>query len=280
MMRTRTDSHRPAGSGTGLRLRASSGFSLMEVLISLALMSVVTIAIFRAYLTQHESYLQQEDVTEVQQGARASLDEMTRQIRMAGFGLPVGMNALEWSDANPDTIAVRYQMTDCDTWLEDPLGSTDAPIECGSSIGCFNAGEWAFIFEPDSGGGEWFQISSVDTINRIIEHAGFTFEKAYIEDAVVLQMYQVRFFLQQDNDGIWQLMCELPGQAPFIYAERIEDLQFQYRTAGGVLLDEPLLLEDIREVLISVTGVTQTMRGDSLIDIRRTFQSSTSLRNL
>lgn len=262
------------------RLSRIAGFSLMEVLISLALMSVVTLAVFKAYVNQHESYIQQEDVTEVQQGARASLDEMTRQVRMAGFGLPVGMASLVAANTNPDTITIRYQMTDCDTWLENTLGSVSGSIECGSSIACFSPGSWAFIFEPDSGGGEWFQVSAVDTINRILEHSGFPLAKLYLEDAVVLQMYQVKFYLQQDGDGVWQLIAELPGQAPLVYAENIEDLQLQYRTGGGVLLDEPLLLEDIREVLISVTGRVQTVRGDSTIDLTRTFQSSTSLRNL
>ncbi len=68
-----------------LRRKKDWGFSLVEVMIALLLSAVVTTAAFKAYVDQHKNYLIQDDITNIQQNARASLDELSRQIRMAGL---------------------------------------------------------------------------------------------------------------------------------------------------------------------------------------------------
>mgnify|MGYP001768191680 CR=1 FL=1 len=69
-------------------LRSSGGTSMLEILIALVIMGVVTASIFNLYLTQHKNYLIQEDVTNVQQNARASIDELGRQAEQLGALLP------------------------------------------------------------------------------------------------------------------------------------------------------------------------------------------------
>ena len=75
----------------------------MEVLISLVLTAITTTALLKIYLNQHENYLAQDDITQVQQGARAAIDEITRQVRMAGHQLPPAIEPIIASNTNPDT---------------------------------------------------------------------------------------------------------------------------------------------------------------------------------
>jgi type IV pilus assembly protein PilW len=60
------------------------GFTLVEIMIALALSGIVMAAIYTAFLSQQRSYLAQEQVSEMQQNIRAGVDILTREIRMAG----------------------------------------------------------------------------------------------------------------------------------------------------------------------------------------------------
>lgn len=72
-------------SGWGL-----GGFSLIELLIAIAISGIVLGAVSSLFIMQNKSYSIQEQVAEMQQNARAAMDIMTREIRMAGYD-PTGL---------------------------------------------------------------------------------------------------------------------------------------------------------------------------------------------
>jgi type IV pilus assembly protein PilW len=61
------------------------GFSLIEVLVAMACSSIVIAALYQMFYSQQKSYLQQDDIAEMQQNLRAGLYLMTKDIRSAGF---------------------------------------------------------------------------------------------------------------------------------------------------------------------------------------------------
>ena len=61
------------------------GFTLVELLIAMAITGIVAGAIFTAFLSQQKSYLIQDQVAEMQQNLRAGMDLMVKEIRMAGY---------------------------------------------------------------------------------------------------------------------------------------------------------------------------------------------------
>jgi len=61
------------------------GFTLVELLVAIAISGIVAGAIFTAFQSQQKSYLIQDQVTEMQQNLRAAMDFMVREIRMAGY---------------------------------------------------------------------------------------------------------------------------------------------------------------------------------------------------
>ncbi|MEA1867990.1 MAG: PilW family protein [Thermodesulfobacteriota bacterium] len=63
----------------------SNGFTLVELLIAMAITGIVSAAIFSTFLSQQKSYLIQEQVAEMQQNLRAAMNMMVRDIRMAGY---------------------------------------------------------------------------------------------------------------------------------------------------------------------------------------------------
>lgn len=63
----------------------NKGFTLIEILITMAITGIVSAAIFTAFQSQQKSYVVQENVAAMQQNLRAGMDIMVREIRMAGY---------------------------------------------------------------------------------------------------------------------------------------------------------------------------------------------------
>ena len=266
------------GARTGER-----GTSILEVLIALIITGLITTAILKLYVTQHRNYIVQDDITEIQQSARASIDELTRQIRMAGNMLPVGLDPIKAANTNPDTITITYRLDGCDTYLSDPMPLPSAELKCGSDISCFEDSQWVYIFHPDSGGGEWFVLTEVQAAARHLQHNTMDLSRAYTADAIILTMKQIKFYVDNTTDPEHPtLMISIPGESPHVFAENISDLQFRYRLKNGVVVDVPVLTSDIREVIISVTGQSRYPDSESDDNARRTrtYTSSVNLRNL
>jgi len=65
--------------------KASQGFTLVELLITMAISGMIVGALYSAYTMQQRTYLAQEQVAEMQQNLRAALVLMSMDIRMAGY---------------------------------------------------------------------------------------------------------------------------------------------------------------------------------------------------
>jgi type IV pilus assembly protein PilW len=68
-----------------------SGFTLVELLIAMAITGIVLGAAINTFIAQRRSYTLQEQVTAMTQGTRAAMEMVTREVRMAGYN-PAGTN--------------------------------------------------------------------------------------------------------------------------------------------------------------------------------------------
>jgi prepilin-type N-terminal cleavage/methylation domain-containing protein len=93
-------------------LRADRGVTLIELLVALVISSILIAAFYRLFISQQQTYSVQEQVTDMQQNARAGINRMMNEIRMAGFGnvsmvLPVTLNSRTFNNVlNPDSPGV------------------------------------------------------------------------------------------------------------------------------------------------------------------------------
>ena len=67
------------------RRHKQQGFTLTELLVAMAMVGIVMAAVYSTYKSQQDTYVAQEQVAEMQQNLRASLYQMARDLRMAGF---------------------------------------------------------------------------------------------------------------------------------------------------------------------------------------------------
>lgn len=74
----------------GHNRRKEHGFTMVELLVAMAMAGIVIGAIYSTYKSQQDSYVAQTHVVEMQQNLRAALYVIGRDIRMAGFN-PAGI---------------------------------------------------------------------------------------------------------------------------------------------------------------------------------------------
>ena len=83
----------------------AAGFSLVELLIAMAIGLVVLSAMYSVFTIQNKTFSKQEQIVEMQQNARAAMDMMSREIRMAGYD-PCSVNSDADSSNNFFSVTV------------------------------------------------------------------------------------------------------------------------------------------------------------------------------
>jgi prepilin-type N-terminal cleavage/methylation domain-containing protein len=68
--------------------KRQQGFTLVELLIAMALALVIIGALSSTFIIQRKTYDVQGQIAEMTQNARAAVDMMTREIRLTGYGTP------------------------------------------------------------------------------------------------------------------------------------------------------------------------------------------------
>ncbi|MCX6828429.1 MAG: prepilin-type N-terminal cleavage/methylation domain-containing protein [candidate division Zixibacteria bacterium] len=265
------------------KLYNDRGVSLVETLVALFMTGIVATALFGVYINQHKNWMIQGDITDTQQNARAAIDELTRQIRMAGYDLPLGLNGIEAKNTNPDTIVITYSNSGCDAPISHAMPQPSAELRCdGYDVSCFYDGQWVYIMDPDSGGGEFFEITHVQASSAHIQHNTMSLSRCYPVNSIILSIERIKYFIDRTDTAHPNLMIQLPGKAAQVYAENIEDLQFRYTMKNGVAVDVPIISNDVREVTVTLVGRTAKPDPDFPNNPyrRTTFASSVNVRNL
>jgi len=100
---------------------SNQGFTLVELIVAIAIFGLVITSIYSAFNTQHNTYQAQKQITAIQQNIRATMYVIEREIRMAGydpdltgnFGITaVGNNSLTltFDDDAGGTTTITYSM--------------------------------------------------------------------------------------------------------------------------------------------------------------------------
>lgn len=103
-------------SGNGFTGRGYSdhrGFTIIELLIAVAITAIVSLGVFSAFQSQQDAHLAQKQIVEMQQNLRAALFIIADEVRMAGYD-PEGnnnvgiLNAGDGSMGNPFHFSYYY----------------------------------------------------------------------------------------------------------------------------------------------------------------------------
>lgn len=87
------------------------GFTLIEVLVAMAIAGIVMGAVYSTYYSQQKSYVVQEQIAEAQQNLRGALYYLEREIRMAGYN-PKGASGIGIQTASAANMRFTMDLTD------------------------------------------------------------------------------------------------------------------------------------------------------------------------
>ncbi|MCP4690816.1 MAG: prepilin-type N-terminal cleavage/methylation domain-containing protein [Desulfobacterales bacterium] len=105
-----------------------AGFTMLELMIAMALSTMVLGGIYAAHRTQSEIYRTQIQVSDLQQNIRGAMFIMSREIRMAGYN-PTGKAKPGILYAGPDAIQFTFDVTNADGEPNTPDSDTDDVLE-------------------------------------------------------------------------------------------------------------------------------------------------------
>jgi type IV pilus assembly protein PilW len=153
------------------------GYSLVELLVAMAISLVVMAGVYKVYVTQQDSYLLQEQMAEMQQNARVAKYVLTKDIRMVGYNptrkLNVGSFVTNFvpklpdddlADSDPDRTSTGPKSI-AFTLDDDGNGVLDANFD--EQVAFRVAGENLERFDVDNNG--WL------TVVENIEALGFAY---------------------------------------------------------------------------------------------------------
>jgi len=129
---------------THRHLRNNTGFTLIEILIAMAISGVVLGGIYQVYTNQMRVNNTQNQVVDMQQNVRVAMYFMERDIRLAGFNptggasvTTIGPNntsvGINTASANTITLSMDQAGGEGDNEDNDRDGETDETPECDGS---------------------------------------------------------------------------------------------------------------------------------------------------
>ncbi len=138
-------------------IRKENGFTLVELLVALALTGLVMVAVYRTFATQQKVYVVQDDVASMQQELRAAMDIMCKDLRMAGFN-PASSPSFGILEATSSTLQFTVDV-DEDGLLVDAANDPNEQIRYSLSGTTLGRAVW--------GGGAQPVAESVDALNFV-----------------------------------------------------------------------------------------------------------------
>jgi prepilin-type N-terminal cleavage/methylation domain-containing protein len=261
----------------------AKGFTLIELMVTLVILGVAATFIYAVFITQHDSYIAQQDVSETQQDVRVGLDMLTRDLRAAGYGVPAGVS-LGGGTGITAASATSIQFNTAQglsTYLTAaPAGAvlTIHPDPNGVRFVANNRVNLISVWDKSQIGSAMYTISSVSGTTQLILSG--TAPAAYPGDLVVgvdstaaaLNSITYGLVLDTNNPGppqtyLLQRISTTNGTENLADHILLNGLQFSYTLADGTTTTTPTAanLPNIRMVDVKITS--ETVRGKAQVAI-------------
>lgn len=111
----------------------SKGYSLIELLITMAIFIFATLTFSRFFIAEHHIYAVQEANTEMQQTLRNVLNMISRELMLTGYGLPSQINSITIFEK--EEIEFRTNLRDITSSLVSAAGTEQNTINVSDGSG-------------------------------------------------------------------------------------------------------------------------------------------------
>ncbi len=220
----------------------NKGFSLVELLIVIGVSSILLASLASIFVSQSKTYSKFSDIGEVQQAAKAVLDYMAREIRMAGAGLidkdykfKGGISSRGFhhvssinSSTGSDAIRIRGNFQGVYGIYSSSVGPNDVGDESMKVVyrerAKFSVGNYITINDRDNS--EIRKVTQVSSDKTTVSFAnGDGLDYSHKVGTIFNGIQELRYYV--DSQGtLRRNNFEANGNQPIL--ENVESLQFQY----------------------------------------------------
>ena len=254
-----------------------NGVTLIELLIALVLSSILTAVLYRVFISQQKTYTVQDQVADMQQNVRIAMGQMTKEIRMAGYGgdmLSISGNINGFTNIiTPANNAITIILADEVGVLKQNTAKGTNQLKV-TNAGIFNADKKRYLC---LNGLNNYLVQNIigDTITLTT-----SLTEGHPINQPVYLVKAISYYLGLSGSKTVLRRNENTGGGGQPLADNIESLEFTYfDTNGNVTANPP----DIRMVKVTVTAKTNRLDpefkgGDGYR--RRTLSSNIKVRNM
>jgi prepilin-type N-terminal cleavage/methylation domain-containing protein len=226
------------------------GFTLVELLVAIALASIVLTVLANAMQTQGRSAIFQTGTADMQQNVRSALDLFRRELRMVGYGMneiqPDVLAAIEVPvSADQYAVNLRANYENVDSRGSASAGSTTIVLDAAEApFPVFRPGERVAIESGILAVAEVRVISTYAQNTGVMTVTGGTFVNAYEPGSFVRQINEIQYRLDADN---------LFWRGTEVIADQMDLLDLVYILSDGTEVDDPVgSLPELRAASVSM----------------------------
>lgn len=253
--------------------RTDRGYTLVELMIVLTVLSVVLTAVYYSFFRTQASARRTERIVEARQSSRAALQLIERELRMVGSGwgripvygslngAPLTLLAVSpgYAVAGDDSIALLGAW-DTSTTLRAPLPATDSAIPCVSAQG-FKTGD--FVLVTNGSAAHIFQVTGIVWLSEDLLHDAtsiYNLPGGHINwpaggYGVGSRVYRIAWVTYRVDKTMLRKPCLVRsdrGFAPQVVATDVSAFHVWYRLQDDTITRDPAnlsLIEKIRPVI-------------------------------
>jgi prepilin-type N-terminal cleavage/methylation domain-containing protein len=252
------------------------GVTLIELLVALVISSILIAAFYRLFISQQQTYSVQEQVSDMQQNARAGINRMMSEIRMAGFGnvsmvLPVTLNSKTFNNVlNPDSpaagaftlISAVGDTTAVSKMPGEYLNPSDPTTKLEKNqivVSRLNNDSGTTVVNTENkryvsiGGVESHAVTAIDTESKKLTLDGNIIHH-HLSGTPVFGIRAVTYQVVNEGEKLTLKRDENTGGGRQPLADNIESIQFEYLDASG---NPTVIPASIRMVRITLRARTQ-----------------------
>lgn len=255
-----------------LKYTGRSGFSLVELLITVAIVGLVVSAVASVYQVSQESYTRARSLEAAQLGARAGLDRMANELRLIGsywVGANGAGNAITAATANTITFMANVDNVDAlsanngfEVRVSATAAGTSVPLNLSASDtrNAFkvyqNSALNDFIYIAEGGVRDVRQISAINgstlTVAPALSSSYPVPPGTNLQNVLVRDVKTITYTRNTGNNTLTRTQGGDPTPDPIV--DNVTGLTFTYfDAAGGALSASPSNPGLIREIQIDLT---------------------------
>ncbi|WP_305043447.1 PilW family protein [Geoalkalibacter sp.] len=271
-------------------LNDNRGFTLTEILVAAGVMLVIMAGVMSLYLGSQRTARVETDFADVQDNLRLALDQLTKDVRMAGFlvvGEPItdtSGTAFTLRTTSPFRRYARITVPDAST-----AGTKTFTVYSDSMVQRFRPGDKVRIIRPPNqeqpgegvvGAALVFDVSAIDADVPSISLSGFSVgtDYAYAAGDMIVRVTEgapvVSEIRYQFNPNPANSLARIVnGGVPQVLARNLTDVTFEY-----VLNDA----DEVQTVSVVLTGATspEPDPNNNIPRRTRTVRTNIAVRNI